>query len=158
RLLSSAPPAAQPNPLPRERDMVRHSCRLVLVARPLLAGQSILAAGIDGHIVDSDDAPIAGALITLIRADGLYSETVYSDNKGLFHLDTALDGDLTLRARAPRFGDAQQVVHLLAAGTAKADFKLRRLTSPDELSYALTGSAQFKRLKFKSEQQLKDFQ
>jgi len=138
--------------------MVRHSCRLVLAVGALLAGQSILAAGIDGHIVDGDDAPIAGALITLFRADGLYSETVYSDNKGLFHLDTALEGDLTLRARAPRFVDAQQTLHLLAAGSAKAAFKMRRQTSPDELSYGLTASAQFKRLKFKSETQRKDFQ
>ena len=138
--------------------MVRHSVHSILIAGALLAAQSILAAGIDGQVLDDVDAPITGAMITLIRADGLYSETVYSDNKGSFHLNTALEGDLTLRARAPRFGDAQQVVHLLATGTAKAAFKMRRLTSPDELSYALTGSAQFKRLKFKSEQQRKDFQ
>ena len=81
--------------------MVRQSCQWVVVVGALLAGQSILAAGIDGHVVDGDDAPLAGALITLIRADGLYSETVYSDNKGRFHLDTALEGKLTLRARAP---------------------------------------------------------
>jgi len=138
--------------------MVRYSAYSLLVTGALLATHSILAAGVDGQVLDDVGAPLTGAMITLIRADGLYSETVYSDNAGRFRLDTALDGDLTLRARAPRFGDAQQVVHLLATGTAKADFKLRRLTSPDELSYALTGSAQFKRLKFKSEQQRKDFQ
>jgi sugar lactone lactonase YvrE len=138
--------------------MVRHSAYSILVAGGLLAAHPIFAAGVDGQVLDDVGAPLTGAMITLIRADGLYSETVYSDNAGRFRLDTALDGDLTLRARAPRFGDAQQVVHLLATGTAKADFKLRRLTSPDELSYALTGSAQFKRLKFKSEQQRKDFQ
>ena len=138
--------------------MLRRSVHSILVAGALLAAQSALAAGIDGQVLDDVDAPVTGALITLLRADGLYSETVYSDNKGRFHLDTALEGDLTLRARAPRFGDAQQVVHLLAAGTAKAAFKMRRLTSPDELSYGLTASAQFKRLKFKSETQRKDFQ
>ena len=101
--------------------MVRYVGQLILVAGALLGAQSILAAGIDGQVVDGDDAPIAGAMITLFRADSLYSETVYSDNKGSFHLDTALEGDLTLRARAPRFVDAQQTIHLLAAGTAKAD-------------------------------------
>ena len=35
---------------------------------------------------------------------------------------------------------------------------MRRLTSPNELSDGLTGSAQFKRLKFKSETQREDFQ
>jgi streptogramin lyase len=138
--------------------MVRHSCQLALVVGALLAAQSVLAAAIDGHVVDGDDAPIAGALITLFRADGLYSETVYSDNKGRFHLDTALEGKLTLRARAPRFADAQQSVDLSAKGGAKAAFALRRLTMPNELSDGLTGSAQFKRLKFKSEKQREDFQ
>jgi virginiamycin B lyase len=138
--------------------MLRYARQLLLVAGALLTGQSILAAGIDGHVVDGDDAPIAGALITLFRADGLYSETVYSNEKGLFHLDTALAGKLTLRARAPRFADAQQTVDLGAKGGAKAAFAMRRLTAPNELSDGLTGSAQFKRLKFKSEQQRQDFQ
>jgi len=138
--------------------MVRYAGQLILVAGALLGGRSILAAGIDGQVVDGDQAPIAGAMITLTRADGFYSETVYSDNKGNFHLDTALQGELALRARAPRFVDEQQKVHLAGTGTAKAAFKLRRQVSPDELSYGLTASAQFKRIKFKSEQQKKDFQ
>ena len=138
--------------------MVRYVGQLILVAGALLGGQSILAAGIDGKVVDGDDAPVAGAMITLTRADGLYSETVYSNNKGVFHLDTALEGKLMLRARAPRFADVQQTVDLSAKGGAKGDFTMRRLTSPDELSYGLTASAQFKRLKFKSETQRKDFQ
>src|SRR6185295_1201901 len=100
--------------------MVRHSVHSLVAVGALLAAHSILAAGIDGQVTDDVDAPITGALITLVRADGLYSETVYSNNAGRFHLDTALEGDLTLRARAPRFGDAQQKVNLTAKGTAKA--------------------------------------
>jgi virginiamycin B lyase len=138
--------------------MIRHMGRSMLVAGALLAAHSVFAAGIDGQVLDDVAAPITGAMITLVRTDGLYSETVYSDNKGNFHLDTALDGDLTLRARAPRFGDSQQKIHLPGSGPAKASFKLRRLTSPDEISYGQTASAQYKRLKFKSDTQRKDFQ
>ncbi|HUO66248.1 MAG TPA: carboxypeptidase-like regulatory domain-containing protein, partial [Gammaproteobacteria bacterium] len=138
--------------------MVRYAGHLILVAGALLAGRPILAAAIDGHVVDGDDAPIAGAMVTLTRADGLYSETVYSNNKGAFHLDAALEGKLALRARAPRFADSQQTVDLAAKGAVKADFKMRRLTAPNELSDGETGSAQFKRLKFKSEKQKQDFQ
>ena len=138
--------------------MVRHSIRSIFVAGALLAAHPILAAGIDGQVLDDVGAPVTGALITLVRADGLYSETVYSNNEGRFHLDTALDGELMLRARAPRFADAQQAVHLPTTGPAKAAFKMRRLTSPDEISYGLTASAQFKRLKFKSDKQRQDFQ
>jgi streptogramin lyase len=138
--------------------MVRHLVHTILAAGALLAAQSILAAAIDGQIVDDVDAPISGAMITLFRADGLYSETVYSDNEGRFHLDTALAGELTLRARAPRFADAEQTIDLRATGTTEAAFAMRPLTSPDELSYGLTASAQFKRLNFKSETQRQDFQ
>src|SRR5262245_65215049 len=133
--------------------MVRRSVHSILVAGALLAAHSSLAAGVDGQVLDDVDAPITGALITLTRADGLYSETVYSDNKGHFHLDTALEGDLALRARAPRFADSQQKIRLAATGTASAAFKMQRLSSPDELSDGLTASAQFKPLKFRSEQQ-----
>lgn len=138
--------------------MVRYAGQLILVAGALLAGQSILAAGIDGQVLDDVAAPITGAMITLTRADGLYSETVYSNNKGVFHLDTKLEGKLMLRARAPRFADLQQTIDVSAKGAAKADFKMRRLTAPNELSDGETGSAQFKRLKFKSEKQKQDFQ
>jgi virginiamycin B lyase len=138
--------------------MLRHSSHLILLAVASLAAQTIRAAAIDGQIVDGVDAPITGAMITLFRADGLYSETVYSDNAGRFHLDTALDGELSLRARAPGFADAQQTVDLRAKAVATAAFTLRQLTSPQELSDGLTGSAQFKRLKFKSETQRQNFQ
>jgi len=138
--------------------MIRYAGRSILVAGALLAGQTIFAAGIDGQVLDDVAAPITGAMVTLTRADGLYSETVYSNNKGAFHLDTALEGKLALRARAPRFADAQQTVDLSAKGGAKAEFKMRRLTMPNELSDAETGSAQYKRLKFKSDKQRQDFQ
>jgi len=138
--------------------MIRYAGRSILVAGALLAGQSIFAAGIDGQVLDDVAAPITGAMVTLTRADGLYSETVYSNNKGVFHLDTKLEGKLMLRARAPRFADSQQTIDVSAKSAAKADFKMRRLTAPNELSDGETGSAQFKRLKFKSEKQKQDFQ
>src|SRR3954465_7705668 len=106
--------------------MVRYARHLILVAGALLAAQPILAADIDGQVLDEVAAPITGAMVTLTRADGLYSETVYSNYKGQFHIETALDGKLMLRARAPRFADATQTVDLSAKGAAKAEFKMRR--------------------------------
>lgn len=50
------------------------------------------------------------------------------------------------------------MVDLHATATAEAAFAMRPLTSSDELSYGLTASAQFMRLKFKSETQRQDFQ
>jgi hypothetical protein len=55
--------------------MVRHSVHSMLVAAALLAAKSILAAGIDGQVLDDVDAPISGALITLTSRRP-YSETV----------------------------------------------------------------------------------
>jgi hypothetical protein len=139
--------------------MARNSLHTtILAAGALLAAPSVLAASIDGQVVDEMDAPITGALITLSRPDGLYAETVYSDNAGNFHLETALEGELTLRARAPRFADETQTVDLRGTAMARASFALQRLITPNELSADMTASAQFMRLDFKSETQRQDFQ
>ena len=79
--------------------MARYSIYAILAAGALLAAPLGLAAVVDGQVVDDTDAPITGALITLSRADGLYAETVYSDNAGNFRLETEL---AVAGARQPR--------------------------------------------------------
>jgi streptogramin lyase len=138
--------------------MYVRSYHLILVAGVLLAAQSTLAADIAGSIHDADGKAVRGALITLFRADGLYSETVYSGEDGRFHLDTALEGKLSLRARAPGLADVQQAVDLGGEGIATVDFAMRRLTSAQEISDSLPASAQFTRLKFTDETQRQNFQ
>ena len=51
----------------------------LLIAGVLFFSQWALAASIDGRVRSEDGKAIRAALVTLIRADGLYSETVYSN-------------------------------------------------------------------------------
>ena len=130
----------------------------LLIAGVLFFSQWALAASIDGRVRSEDGKAIRAALVTLIRADGLYSETVYSNDEGRYHLDTHLRGSLTLRARAPGFADAQQTMNLGESGSSGADFTLRRLTTAQEISDNLPASAHFTRLKFTDLAQRRNFQ
>lgn len=135
----------------------RHLCLSVIVSTAL-AAQTSLAASVDGRVRSADGKAIRAALVTLFRADGLYSETVYSDDEGGFHLETSMAGALTLRARAPGHEDAQRTVEVGAEKGRSADFELRRLASTQEISDSLPPSAHFKRLSFKSEAERQNFQ
>lgn len=130
---------------------------LLLCAGATLAVQTSLAGSVDGRVQAADGRPLRAALLTLFRADGLYSESVYSDDQGRFRLHTSMAGALELRARAPGYEDAKRTV-VAAAGGTKADFELRRLTSAQKISDNLPASAHFKRLEFRSEAQRQNFQ
>jgi len=138
--------------------MAMHNRHMILVLGALCAAPASDAASIEGHVRSSDDKPIRAALVTLFRADGLYSETVYSDDEGRFVLDTAIDGKPALRARSPGFGDAEQKLDLAPHGATRADLIMQRLTSSEEMSDSLPASAQFTRLKFVSKAQRQNFQ
>jgi DNA-binding beta-propeller fold protein YncE len=137
--------------------MTGRQAHFIVIAGTLLAVQTATAARIDGRVESTDGKAIRAALVTLVRADGLYSETVYSNDDGRFHLDTRLAGKLSLRARAPGFADGEQTIDVGVAGP-KVAFELRRLTTPREISDSLPASAQFTRLKFASETERQNFQ
>ena len=107
------------------------------------------SATVAGRVYGSDGKPIRGALLTLSSADGMTSETVYSDGEGNFRLETKLDGKLMLRARAPLDADATQRVDVPAgAGRIEPTFKLQRLTTAQSISDSLPASAHFARIKW----------
>ena len=56
-------------------------CGLALV---LGCGGQVLAAELSGSVKSVAGEPIAGALVTLTRGDGLFAETVYADAQGRY--------------------------------------------------------------------------
>jgi streptogramin lyase len=131
--------------------------RLVLFAVASFASWTALAASIEGRVAGKGGQAIRGALVTLFRADDLYSETVYSDDQGRYQLETDLDGKLRLRARAPGHQDGEQTIDVGAKRGVAANFVLDRLSSRQAISDGLPASAQFTRLAFKSETQRQNF-
>lgn len=115
----------------------------------LLLSPGAWAATLEGTVRSTGGDAVAGALMTLSSADGLYAETVYSNAAGAYRLATTQQGPLVLRARRPGFADATQDVTLVGSDTAlRQDLSLRALTTDREISEQLTASAHYARIKF----------
>src|SRR5580700_1602401 len=99
--------------LRRHEGLFAMMSRLLVSLLAIIAGVSshpASAATVAGRTYSPDHVPIKGALVTLASADGMVSETVYTDGTGAFQLETKLYGRLMLRARAPGDADAVQAV------------------------------------------------
>src|SRR5260370_15924502 len=121
-------------------------------------GTSAHAATLSGDLT-SDGKPLRGALVTLISADKLTSETVLTAANGHYTLGTALSGALTLRGRAPLSADATAEVKVpVGAQNVMQSLTLRRLTTPQANSDSLPASAHFSNLKFPTLIQRQQFQ
>jgi streptogramin lyase len=124
----------------------------------ILLATSVHAATLSGDLT-SDGKPLRGALVTLISADNLTSETVLTDSSGHYWLTTQWSGALSLRARAPLSADATAAVTVpLGAAQLTQSFTLRRLTTPQEISDSLPASAHFSKIKFPTLIQREQFQ
>ncbi len=104
------------------------------------------ASAIEGIVYNHQEQPVAGALLTLSSADGLYAESVYSDEKGQFRLITKGTDATQLRVRKLNFADSITSIDL--ANDSQLKIKLRGLKTPLEIANNLTASAHFTRVKF----------
>lgn len=130
----------------------------VLAAVLFSVGLPAWAATIVGT-VQSDGKPVTGALVTVATADGLVSQTVYSDASGAYRLSTNLDGKLTIRARAPMLADmTSRIAVPRSDAELRQSFKMKPLVTPQEISDSLPASAHFARIKFPTTMQQQQFQ
>ena len=124
----------------------RLACFMLMAGIAALIPFSALANTIEGAVYSDEAKPIAGALLTLSSADGLYAKSVYSDAKGQFRLiSEGIDGTL-LRTRKPNFTDSIISVDPTTGDSLK--ITLHSLKSPLEISNNLTASAHFTMVKF----------
>ena len=68
------------------------------------------AATLEGTVTTSDGRAVSGAMVTVFSANRMRKETVFTDADGLYLIVTSFDGELTVRARAPRFADETKKV------------------------------------------------
>ncbi|MFA6312582.1 MAG: carboxypeptidase regulatory-like domain-containing protein [Sterolibacterium sp.] len=109
------------------------------------------AATLSGTVLSAQGQPLAGALATLIGGDKVMQETVYSNAAGRFRLDTAQQGEATLRLRAPGYADVTQPLRLGAADSQTIAVALKPLTDPKAVSDALPASAHAATVKINDE-------
>src|ERR1041385_1828394 len=106
------------------------------------------AAVVQGTITDAQRHPLNGAMIS-VRDDakGFY-ETVYTDAAGHYHLSTAQQGDLVLRARKLSFADASKAIYLDLTSAMTVDISLDPLTDPHDIYDNLSAAAHFSKIPF----------
>jgi streptogramin lyase len=135
------------------RNSLLPSIALGVLMAPLLAP----AATVEGTVTGGDGAALAGVMVTVTRADSLYAETVYSNAKGAYRLETGQQGQVGVRARKPGFADLTVQAELGADAAHKQDFKLKRLTDKVAIAESLPASAYYTRIKFNDERERKFF-
>ena len=97
-------------PHPSVRAYLRLLCPWILIALPSLfpAAAQPPAASLDGKAIDSTQAPIAGAQVTAMRADGTVART-RTDPNGGFSLSLA-PGEYVLKVTADGFAEAARTI------------------------------------------------
>jgi virginiamycin B lyase len=105
------------------------------------------AGVVQGKINGADGKPIVGAMVTLTSKPGV-GESVYTDTKGGYKLDTGLAGDLNLRVRKRYFRDDSRELQLGSTAKMEVDVKLAPLTDPQELSDAHPSLSHFSLIAF----------
>src|SRR5262245_53664938 len=106
------------------------------------------AAELTGSVKSTDGKAVAGAMVTLTRADGLFVETVYAGKDGRYRLRTQQQGTASLRARYPNYADATTGVDL--AKDSSQSLTLLPLSDVRAISDQMSASAHFARLPFDS--------
>jgi streptogramin lyase len=143
--------------------------KMVLVGRAMLHGKSstnilmALAAAIvcamigpcvaragtvSGTISGRDGKPITAAMITVSDTNLGLAESVFSDAKGKFVLETRMVGDLTLRVRKPYMRDLRTDIHLEPVARKAVKLTLERMRSDQEISDSLPAAYHFGHIPF----------
>lgn len=106
------------------------------------AGAGVLT----GIVTGAGEQPLAGAMVTLRAPDR--AESVYTNARGAYRLETTLSGALDLRVRKRYHHDLQRGLELAADASAQVDAVLEPLTDPKQLSDDHPSLSHFARIAF----------
>ncbi|WP_170979044.1 virginiamycin B lyase family protein [Marinobacter panjinensis] len=121
----------------------------VVISAMLFAASPASAGTVSGKLTSADGDAIAGAIIRLTDVQAGISESVYSDARGEYVLETDLQGELRLRFRAHYFADhEEQIVLPDAAASLGKDVRMTALDADREVSESLAASYHFNELPF----------
>ncbi|MDT3678972.1 MAG: carboxypeptidase regulatory-like domain-containing protein [Burkholderiaceae bacterium] len=102
---------------------------------------------LSGSIVDPDERPIAGAIVTVTDSRGV-ADSVYSDAKGRFRLETSLQGKLDFWVRKRYHRDERRDLDASVATDGALKVSLQPLTDPQAISDDHPFLSRFSRIDF----------
>src|SRR6476661_4979718 len=114
----------------------------------LLFAGTVQAATVEGTVTDAERRPVIAAMVSVRDETRGYYETVYTDATGHFHLATAQQGEVVLRARKLSYADASRPLRLEAGSSTTVDLSLTPLTDPADIADNLPPSAHFSKIPF----------
>jgi streptogramin lyase len=116
----------------------------------LLAAMTVSSwgASLQGVVVDDKNQHMAGVMVRITDPVSGMSEAVYSDQSGRYHLQTALQGELTLRLRTPYYQDLTQTLSLSATAEMTKNMAMSPMTDPAQISDTLPAGFHFGSLPF----------
>ena len=124
------------------------SLKRLAAATLVLGAASFVQAGtVSGTVVGDSGQAIVGAIVTLSDKRGI-SESVYSNDKGEFRLETKLQGELDFWARKRYHRDDTRKLALPAAAKASVKVTLAALKDPKALSEDHPPLSHFSRIAF----------
>ena len=135
----------------------RFVSRVLVIVLALLIPSVAMSAALKGAVSNDKGEAVRGAIVTLKAENGLYSESVYTDDSGGFQLETEQQGILSLRVRKPYFADDVRQIDRTSSETKQERIVLRPLESVQEVSDSLSASAHFSKIQFDDPKLLKFF-
>lgn len=123
----------------RSFNHLRSSVVTLLVAAAVFAGAGAQAAGFHGQILDEQDQPIVGAMVTARFNLPFQERTVFTDDQGKYVLQGLLPAtDHTIRVRRIGWHDVRSLGHNTEHGAlTPLNFTLQRHTDPAEVAAQL---------------------
>ena len=118
----------------------------------ILASASIVvsasAGTLTGTVKSADGKAMEGVMVRVTDDEIGVSESVYTNDKGVYTLVTRLAGTLKLRTRQPYFRDATATVELGGAATLEENVVMAPMTTDQEISDSLPAAYHFYSLPF----------
>ena len=139
----------------RGRTMSKFAKSVLMVGCAVLTVTSY-AATLTGIVKDAAGDAMHGVMVRVTDDANGVSESVYTDEKGVYTLVTRMEGTLKMRARHPYYRDAHATVELAGTVTATENVAMDKMTTDKEISDSLPAAYHFYSLPFESGDE-KDF-
>ena len=107
----------------RGRTMSKFAKSVLMVGCAVLTVTSY-AATLTGIVKDAAGDAMHGVMVRVTDDANGVSESVYTDEKGVYTLVTRMEGTLKMRARHPYYRDAHATVELAGTVTATENFAM----------------------------------
>lgn len=112
----------------------------------VLTSHASFAGLYSGRVMTSENAALAGAIVTLWNETRDQKISTYTDKEGYYALESEFEGSVILRGRSPYYRDQNVKLQVVADQLTQQNLLLEKLTDAEEISQTLPASAHVTKL------------